>query len=249
MCGYDQAIAHAIDRNLIVEALLKRLRPRGGRAVDLSQFRLGGRLEKLRLPTILRRPRHLLEEAGIAPGTKVRYHGGRFSISAWCRRSPANRWPMLGWTREDLPARRTGRPVCDCARGIPDEAGDVRLLLAGRPLFHSSSQWAKLTVAPRWMPRWKRRALRSIPPSVWRSIAECWRRCTPTRTSGAALPGRDDVRCPQGRFPADSGTGSLLPDGHRLDPVTASRRSSAMPSRPRVSRGIRRHAGSAAGTR
>ena len=139
-----RAIAHAIDRNLIVEALLKGY----ARVVDEANFGWADGLKSYDYDPAAAKA--LLKEADIAPGTKVTFPTGPF----FDQRVVQAIQQMLADVGLDAQISMTDGPTyLRLRQGRPDEAGDVSFFRWSCgcqdadgvlfPLFHSSSQWAK----------------------------------------------------------------------------------------------------------
>ncbi len=142
------AIAHAIDRNLIVEALLKGYAkpvdemmppPNFGYAEGIAPFKYDPALA-----------RQLLKEAGVAPGTKISFP----TAPSFDQRVVQAIHQML--TDVGLAPEIASTDIGTYLRrrqGAPEEAGDVSFFRWSCgcqdadgvlfPLFHSSSQWSK----------------------------------------------------------------------------------------------------------
>jgi peptide/nickel transport system substrate-binding protein len=142
-----EAIAHAIDRNLIVEALLKGYAKTVDETLTPANF---GWADIKGYSYDPDRSRALLKEAGIAPGTKVTFPTG----PTFDQRVVQALAAMLGDVGLDVQISMvdTGTYL-RLRQGRPDEAGDVSFFRWSCgcqdadgvlfPLFHSSSQWAK----------------------------------------------------------------------------------------------------------
>ena len=218
-----QAIAHAIDRNLIVEALLKGYARVVDEPMTPANFGWADGLKGYDYDPA--KAKALLKEAGIAPGTKVTFPTGPF----FDQRVVQAIQQMLADVGLDAQISMTDGPTyLRLRQGRPDEAGDVSFFRWSCgcqdadgvlfPLFHSSSQWAKYSnpsvdaaVGSGAQLSRSRQAPRSLSAGAGDAAHGHARR--------AALPGRDDVRCPQGsEVPADAERG-VLSDGHGLEPV------------------------------
>jgi peptide/nickel transport system substrate-binding protein len=229
-----RAIAHAIDRNLIVEALLKGYARVVDEPMTPANFGWVDGLKSYDYDPAA--AKSLLKEAGVVPGTKVTFPTGPF----FDQRVVQAIQQMLADVGLDAQISMTDGPTyLRLRQGRPDEAGDVSFFrcpaaagmpMALFPLFHSSSQWAKYSnpggcrVGRGAQPTRSRQASGPLSPSTGDAAHG--------HASSAALPGRDDVCRPQGsEVPADTERG-LLPYGHGLEPVSAkaSQRRSAMRS-------------------
>ena len=143
-----RAIAHAIDRSLIVEALLKGYARVVDEPLTPANFGWADGLKSYDYDPAAARA--LLKEAGIAPGTKVTFPTGPF----FDQRMVQAIQQMLADVGLDAQISMTDGPTyLRLRQGRPDEAGDVSFFRWSCgcqdadgvlfPLFHSSSQWAK----------------------------------------------------------------------------------------------------------
>ena len=143
-----RAIAHAIDRNLIVEALLKGYARVVDEPLTPANFGWADGLKSYDYDPAAAKA--LLKEAGIAPGTKVTFPTGPF----FDQRVVQAIQQMLADVGLDAQISMTDGPTyLRLRQGRPDEAGDVSFFRWSCgcqdadgvlfPLFHSSSQWAK----------------------------------------------------------------------------------------------------------
>ena len=143
-----QAIAHAIDRNLIVEALLKGYARVVDEPLTPANFGWADGLQSYDFDPA--KAKALLKEADIAPGTKVTFPTGPF----FDQRVVQAIQQMLADVGLDAQISMTDGPTyLRLRQGRPDEAGDVSFFRWSCgcqdadgvlfPLFHSSSQWAK----------------------------------------------------------------------------------------------------------
>jgi peptide/nickel transport system substrate-binding protein len=143
-----RAIAHAIDRNLIVEALLKGYARVVDEPMTPANFGWADGLKSYDYDPAAAKA--LLKEAGIAPGTKVTFPTGPF----FDQRVVQAIQQMLADVGLDAQISMTDGPTyLRLRQGRPDEAGDVSFFRWSCgcqdadgvlfPLFHSSSQWAK----------------------------------------------------------------------------------------------------------
>jgi peptide/nickel transport system substrate-binding protein len=143
-----EAIAHAIDRNLIVEALLKGyakpvpepLTPASfGYAPDIAAYDFDQA-----------KSRKILADAGVKPGTKLDF----LTSPVFDQRVVQALQQMLSDVGLDAPLRTVDAATyLRLRQGRPDEAGDVSYFRWSCgcqdadgtlfPLFHSSSQWSK----------------------------------------------------------------------------------------------------------
>jgi peptide/nickel transport system substrate-binding protein len=145
-----EAIAYAIDRDLIVEALLKGY----GKSVDEmmppSNFGFIAGLPGYKYDPD--RARALLKEAGIAPGTKVTFP----TAPSFDQRVVQAIHQMLGDVGLDAQISMVDiGTYLRLRQGRPEEAGDVSFFRWSCgcqdadgvlfPLFHSTSQWSKYT--------------------------------------------------------------------------------------------------------
>jgi peptide/nickel transport system substrate-binding protein len=142
------AIAHAIDRDLIVEALLKGFAKTVDELMPPPNFGYAPGIAAFAFDPA--KSRALLKEAGIAPGTKVSFP----TAPSFDQRVVQALVQMLADV--GLDAQITSTDVGTYLRrrqGTPEEAGDVSFFRWSCgcqdadgvlfPLFHSSSQWAK----------------------------------------------------------------------------------------------------------
>jgi peptide/nickel transport system substrate-binding protein len=143
-----RAIAHAIDRNLIVEALLKGYARVVNEPITPANFGWADGLPSYDYDPAAAKA--LLKEAGIAPGTKLTFPTGPF----FDQRVVQALQQMLAEVGLDAQISMTDGPTyLRLRQGRPDEAGDVSFFRWSCgcedadgvlfPLFHSSSQWAK----------------------------------------------------------------------------------------------------------
>lgn len=143
-----EAIAHAIDRNLIVEALLKGYAKTVDEPLTPANFGFAADIPGYAYDPD--RSRALLKEAGIAPGTKVTFPTG----PTFDQRVVQAIHQMLGDVGLDAQISMVDTSTyLKLRQGRPDEAGDVSFFRWSCgcqdadgtlfPLFHSSSQWAK----------------------------------------------------------------------------------------------------------
>jgi peptide/nickel transport system substrate-binding protein len=143
-----RAIAHAIDRSLIVEALLKGYARVVDEPMTPANFGWADGLKSYDYDPAA--ARSLLKEAGVAPGTKVSFPTGPF----FDQRVVQAIQQMLADVGLDAQISMTDGPTyLRLRQGRPDEAGDVSFFRWSCgcqdadgvlfPLFHSSSQWAK----------------------------------------------------------------------------------------------------------
>jgi peptide/nickel transport system substrate-binding protein len=143
-----RAIAHAIDRNLIVEALLKGYARVVDEPLTPANFGWADGLAGYNYDPAAAKA--LLKEAGVAPGTKLTFPTGPF----FDQRVVQALQQMLAEVGLDAQISMTDGPTyLRLRQGRPDEAGDVSFFRWSCgcgdadgvlfPLFHSSSQWAK----------------------------------------------------------------------------------------------------------
>jgi peptide/nickel transport system substrate-binding protein len=143
-----RAIAHAIDRNLIVEALLKGYVRVVTEPITPVNFGWADGLPSYDYDPAAAKT--LLKDAGIAPGTKLTFPTGPF----FDQRVVQAIQQMLADVGLDAQISMTDGPTyLRLRQGRPDEAGDVSFFRWSCgcedadgvlfPLFHSSSQWAK----------------------------------------------------------------------------------------------------------
>jgi peptide/nickel transport system substrate-binding protein len=143
-----RAIAHAIDRNLIVEALLKGYVRVVTEPITPVNFGWADGLPSYDYDPAAAKT--LLKDAGIAPGTKLTFPTGPF----FDQRVVQALQQMLAEVGLDAQISMTDGPTyLRLRQGRPDEAGDVSFFRWSCgcedadgvlfPLFHSSSQWAK----------------------------------------------------------------------------------------------------------
>ena len=143
-----EAVAHAIDRDLIVEALLKGY----GKAVDEvmppANFGYIAGLPGYKYDPAL--SRELLKQAGIAPGTKISFP----TAPSFDQRVVQAVHQMLGDVGLDAQIAMVDiGTYLRLRQGRPEEAGDVSFFRWSCgcqdadgvlfPMFHSSSQWSK----------------------------------------------------------------------------------------------------------
>jgi peptide/nickel transport system substrate-binding protein len=143
-----RAIAHAIDRNLIVEALLKGYARVINEPMTPANFGwVDGAKSYDYDPAVAKA---LLKDAGIPPGTKITFPTGPF----FDQRVVQAIQQMLADVGLDAQISMSDGPTyLRLRQGRPDEAGDVSFFRWSCgcqdadgvlfPLFHSSSQWAK----------------------------------------------------------------------------------------------------------
>ena len=143
-----RAIAHAINRELIVEALLKGYATVVNAPMTPANFGWADGLARYDFDPAAAKA--LLREAGIAPGTKVSFPTAPF----FDQRVVQAIQQMLADVGLDAQISMTDGPTyLRLRQGRPDEAGDVSFFRWSCgcqdadgvlfPLFHSSSQWAK----------------------------------------------------------------------------------------------------------
>jgi peptide/nickel transport system substrate-binding protein len=143
-----EAIAHAIDRDLIVEALLKGYARTVDQIMPPSNFGYAEGLAGFSYDPA--KSRALLKEAGIAPGTKISFP----TAPSFDQRVVQALHQML--TDVGLDPQISSSDIGTYLRlrqGRPEEAGDVSFFRWSCgcqdadgvlfPLFHSSSQWSK----------------------------------------------------------------------------------------------------------
>jgi len=143
-----EAIAHAIDRNLIVEALLKGYAKTVDEPLTPADFGWSSDIPAYAYDPA--RSKAQLKEAGIAPGTKITFPTG----PTFDQRVVQAIHQMLGDVGLDAQISMVDTSTyLKLRQGRPDEAGDVSFFRWSCgcedadgvlfPLFHSSSQWAK----------------------------------------------------------------------------------------------------------
>jgi peptide/nickel transport system substrate-binding protein len=143
-----QAIAAAIDRNLLIEALLKGYARPVDAPLTPAAFGWADGLPPITYDPA--RARALLKEAGIAPGTKISFP----TAPSFDQRVVQAIAQMLSDVGLSPDIRMVdGGTYLRLRQGRPDEAGDVSFFRWSCgcqdadgtlfPLFHSSSQWAK----------------------------------------------------------------------------------------------------------
>ena len=143
-----RAIAMAIDRNLIVEALLKGYAKVVDEPMTPANFGWADGLAGYKFDPAAAKA--LLKEAGIAPGTKISFP----TAPSFDQRVVQAIQQMLSDVGLDAQiAMSDGPTYLRLRQGRPDEAGDVSFFRWSCgcqdadgvlfPLFHSSSQWAK----------------------------------------------------------------------------------------------------------
>ncbi len=143
-----RAIAHAIDKNLIVEALLKGYAKVVEEPLTPANFGWADGLAGYRYDPAAAKA--LLKEAGVAPGTKLTFPTGPF----FDQRVVQALQQMLAEVGLDAKISMSDGPTyLRLRQGRPDEAGDVSFFRWSCgcgdadgvlfPLFHSSSQWSK----------------------------------------------------------------------------------------------------------
>ncbi len=143
-----RAIAHAIDRNLIVEALLKGYARVVDNPMTPANFGWADGLGSYKYDPAAAKA--LLKEAGIATGTKITFP----TAPSFDQRVVQAIQQMLSEVGLDAQiAMSDGPTYLRLRQGRPDEAGDVSFFRWSCgcgdadgvlfPLFHSSSQWAK----------------------------------------------------------------------------------------------------------
>ena len=143
-----EAIAHAIDRNLIVEALLKGYAKTVDEPMTPADFGWADDIKGYSYDPV--KSRALLKEAGIAPGTKITFPTGP-TFDQRVVQALAQMLSDVGLDPQ-ISMVDTGTYL-RLRQGRPDEAGDVSFFRWSCgcqdadgtlfPLFHSSSQWAK----------------------------------------------------------------------------------------------------------
>ncbi len=218
-----EAIAHAIDRDTLIAALLKGYAKPVNEPLTPASFGFDPDI-----PAYGYAPdqaRALLKQAGLAPGAKMKF----LTSPVFDQRVVQALQQMLSDVGIDAGITSVDAPTyLRLRQGRPDEAGDVSYFRWSCgcqdadgtlfPLFHSSSQWAKYR-----NPEVDQRA-RGGAQHARREGAACR---LPDRArgdpqgcrGGAAVPGRGDVRePPRGAVPADRER-SVLPDGYRLEAV------------------------------
>jgi peptide/nickel transport system substrate-binding protein len=142
------AIAHAIDKDLIVEALLKGYAKTVDELMPPPNFGYAPGIEPFKYDPA--RARALLKEAGIAPGTKISFP----TAPSFDQRVVQALHQMLTDIGLDPVISSTDvGTYLRLRQGRPEEAGDVSFFRWSCgcqdadgvlfPLFHSSSQWAK----------------------------------------------------------------------------------------------------------
>ncbi|MFT8243374.1 ABC transporter substrate-binding protein [Roseomonas sp. BN140053] len=142
-----EAIAHAVDRDTIIEALLRGYARPVNAPLTPASF---GFADAPAYGFDIARARALLREAGVAPGTKVSF----LTSPVFDQRVVQALQQMLG--EVGLDAQLNTVELANYLRlrqGRPDEAGQVSFFRWSCgcqdadgtlfPLFHSSSQWAK----------------------------------------------------------------------------------------------------------
>lgn len=146
-----EAVASAIDRDLIVEALLKGY----GKAVDemmpAANFGFIAGLPGFKYDPA--KAKALLKEAGIAPGTKITFP----TAPSFDQRVVQAIHQMLGDVGLDAQIQMVdGGTYLRLRQGRPEEAGDVSFFRWSCgcqdadgvlfPMYHSSSQWSKTNI-------------------------------------------------------------------------------------------------------
>jgi peptide/nickel transport system substrate-binding protein len=143
-----EAIAHAIDRDTIIEALLKGYAKPVNVPLTPASFGYVGDIPAYGYDPA--RAKALLKEAGIAPGTKVSF----LTSPVFDQRIVQAVQQMLNDVGLDASLQTVDLATyLKLRQGRPDEAGDVSYFRWSCgcqdadgtlfPLFHSSSQWAK----------------------------------------------------------------------------------------------------------
>jgi peptide/nickel transport system substrate-binding protein len=143
-----EAIAMAIDRNLIVDALLKGYAKVDDELLPVSNFGYVPGIPAY--PFDPTRARALLKEAGVAPGTKLSY----LTAPTFDQRVVEAIHQMLADVGLDAEIKMVDiGTYLRLRQGRPDEAGDVSFFRWSCgcqdadgvlfPVFHSSSQWSK----------------------------------------------------------------------------------------------------------
>ncbi len=143
-----QAIAHSIDRNVIIEALLKGYAKPVDQIMPPPNFGYAEGIAGYAYDPA--KARALLREAGIAPGTKVTFP----TAPSFDQRVVQAIHQMLGDIGLDAQISSTDvGTYLRLRQGRPEEAGDVSFFRWSCgcqdadgvlfPLFHSSSQWSK----------------------------------------------------------------------------------------------------------
>ena len=143
-----EAIAHSIDKHLIVEALLKGYAKVVNEPMTPADFGWADDIKDYSYDPAL--SRKLLHDAGIAPGTKLTFPTG----PTFDQRVVQALVQMLGDVGLDAQIGMVDSGTyLRLRQGRPDEAGDVSFFRWSCgcedadgvlfPMFHSSSQWAK----------------------------------------------------------------------------------------------------------
>ena len=143
-----EAIAHAVDRDTIIEALLKGYAKPVNEPLTPASFGFDGSIPAYGYDPD--RARALLKEAGVAPGTSVDF----LTSPVFDQRAVQALQQMMNDVGLDAKLRTVDLATYLRARqGRPDEAGQVSFFRWSCgcqdadgtlfPLFHSSSQWAK----------------------------------------------------------------------------------------------------------